>query len=114
MPAAPASEPDFTVTVDGRRWPVRLHRLRPSSLGRARDAVVSAMVSPLAGTLTRVEVVTGQRVEEGALLAVVEAMKMETPVLAPFAGTIMEVRSLTGGSVTAGETIVVIDPGGSG
>jgi biotin carboxyl carrier protein len=53
-------------------------------------------------------------VEEGALLAVVEAMKMETPVLAPFAGTIMEVRSLTGGSVAAGETIVVIDPGGSG
>jgi biotin carboxyl carrier protein len=72
------------------------------------------VVSPLAGTLTRVEVATGQRVEEGALLAVVEAMKMETPVLAPYAGTIMEVRSLTGGSVTAGETIVVIDPGGSG
>jgi acetyl-CoA/propionyl-CoA/long-chain acyl-CoA carboxylase, biotin carboxylase, biotin carboxyl carrier protein len=114
MPAAPASEPDFTVTVDGRRWPVRLHRQRPSSLGRRPDAGASAVVSPLAGTLTRVEVATGQRVEEGALLAVVEAMKMETPVLAPFAGTIMEVRSLTGGSVTAGETIVVIDPGGSG
>ena len=114
MPAAPASEPDFTVTVGGRRWPVRLHRQRPSSLGRRPDAGASAVVSPLAGTLTRVEVATGQRVEEGALLAVVEAMKMETPVLAPFAGTIMEVRSLTGGSVTAGETIVVIDPGGSG
>src|SRR6266508_2033952 len=80
MPAAPASEPDFTVTVDGRRWPVRLHRQRPSSLGRRPDAGASAVVSPLAGTLTRVEVATGQRVEEGALLAVVEAMKMETPV----------------------------------
>jgi biotin carboxyl carrier protein len=69
------------------------------------------VVSPLAGTLTRVEVTAGQQVAEGALLAVVEAMKMETPVLAPFAGTIVEVRSLTGGSVSAGETIAVVAPG---
>jgi acetyl-CoA/propionyl-CoA carboxylase, biotin carboxylase, biotin carboxyl carrier protein len=111
-PAAPAGEPDFTVTVDGRAWPVRLHRQRPSSPGRRPDGESVPVVSPLAGTLTRVEVAAGQRVAEGALLAVVEAMKMETPVLAPFAGTIVEVRSLTGGSVTAGATIVVIAPGG--
>jgi acetyl-CoA/propionyl-CoA carboxylase biotin carboxyl carrier protein len=111
---APAGEPDFTVTVDGRAWPVRLHRQRPSSLGRRPDEEALPVVSPLAGTLTRVEVAPGQRVAEGALLAVVEAMKMETPVLAPIAGTIVEVRSLTGGSVAAGATIVVIDPGGPG
>jgi urea carboxylase len=65
--------------------------------------------SPLAGTLSRIEVAVGDRVAEGALLAVVEAMKMETPVRAPFAGTVTEVRSPVGEPVAAGQTIVLLE-----
>jgi acetyl-CoA/propionyl-CoA carboxylase biotin carboxyl carrier protein len=108
-PAAPAEgEPDLTVTAAGRSWPVRLYRHPPRAAGAAAGAGGGEhqVDSPLAGTLARVEVAEGQRVAEGDLLAVVEAMKMETPLLAPFSGTVVGVRSAVGGSVAAGQILV--------
>jgi len=105
--AAPAA-PDFTVTVDGRAWPVRLYRHRPSASTRAADEQAT-VASPLAGTLVRVEVTAGQRVAEGELLAVVEAMKMETPLLAPFAGTVVGVPATPGAPVAAGQVVVELE-----
>jgi acetyl-CoA/propionyl-CoA carboxylase, biotin carboxylase, biotin carboxyl carrier protein len=104
-PAAPAEDaPDFTVTAGGRTWPVRLYRHRPRAAAAAGAGGLVA--SPLAGTLARVEVAEGQRVAEGDLLAVVEAMKMETPLLAPFSGTVTGVRCAVGGPVAAGQILV--------
>jgi acetyl-CoA/propionyl-CoA carboxylase, biotin carboxylase, biotin carboxyl carrier protein len=103
--------PDFTVTVDGRAWPVRLYRQRPSASNRAAGDQAT-VASPLAGTVTRVTVTAGQRVAEGELLAVVEAMKMETPLLAPFAGTVVGVPATAGASVAAGQVVVELEPGG--
>jgi acetyl-CoA/propionyl-CoA carboxylase biotin carboxyl carrier protein len=124
---APAADPqpdaDFHVTVDGRTWPVRLYRHRPavrsaalggSGEGRSTPPVGQdrlTVASPLAGTLAKVEVVAGQRVAEGDLLAVVEAMKMETPLLAPFSGTVIGVRSGAGGSVAAGQVVIELEAG---
>jgi acetyl-CoA/propionyl-CoA carboxylase biotin carboxyl carrier protein len=113
----PDPDPDFTVTVSGRDWPVRLYRHRPSGTkrpgaGSAPPGGRALVVSPLAGTLARVEVVGGQRVAEGELLAVVEAMKMETPLLAPFQGVVVGVRSPTGGSVAAGQLLVELEADG--
>jgi len=110
-PATPAAEPeapDFTVTVDGRAWPVRLYRHRPSAPAGAADEQ-AAVASPLAGTLVRVEVSAGQRVAEGELLAVVESMKMETPLLAPFAGTVVGVPATPGAPVAAGQVVVELE-----
>jgi acetyl-CoA/propionyl-CoA carboxylase, biotin carboxylase, biotin carboxyl carrier protein len=108
--AVAAGEPDFTVTVDGTVYPVRLYRHKPSG-GAGAAAAEGRVVSPLAGTLSRVEVTVGDQVAEGALLAVVEAMKMETPIRAPFAGTVREVPSPVGGPVAAGQTIVLLEAG---
>ncbi|HTE71130.1 MAG TPA: biotin carboxylase N-terminal domain-containing protein [Actinomycetes bacterium] len=107
--AAPEPEADLTVTVDGRTWPVLLYRHRPAARPTVGQATVA---SPLAGTLARVEVVAGQRVAEGELLAVVEAMKMETPLLAPFSGVVVGVSSAIGGSVAAGQAVVELEAGG--
>jgi acetyl-CoA/propionyl-CoA carboxylase, biotin carboxylase, biotin carboxyl carrier protein len=107
--AAPAAEADFQVTAGGRIWPVRLYRHRP---GSSRGGTGGGMVaSPLAGTLAKVHVVAGQRVAEGEALAVVEAMKMETPLLAPFHGTVVGVRSVVGGPVAAGQVVVEVKAG---
>jgi acetyl-CoA/propionyl-CoA carboxylase biotin carboxyl carrier protein len=106
-------DPDFTVTVEGAVYPVRLSRHRRSGMagGAGSRAAEGQVPSPLAGTLSRVEVAVGDRVAEGALLAVVEAMEMETPVRAPFAGTVVEVPSPVGGPVAAGQTIVLLEAG---
>jgi acetyl-CoA/propionyl-CoA carboxylase biotin carboxyl carrier protein len=115
-PAAPAEgEPDLTVTAAGRSWPVRLYRHPPRAAGAAAAGAGGGehqVASPLAGTLARVEVAEGQRVAEGDLLAVVEAMKMETPLLAPFSGTVVGVRSAVGGSVAAGQVLVELRAAG--
>ena len=109
--AGPGPEADFHVTVGGRpgRCGSTATAPHPGGRGQRRGAVVS----PLAGTLARVEVATGQRVAEGELLAVVEAMKMETPLLAPFAGTVVGVRFPVGGPVAAGQVVVEIQADGS-
>ena len=101
--------PDLTVTVQGRAWPVRLHR-HPPARDLAGGEGSGRVVSPLAGTLVRVEAAVGRRVAAGQLLAVVEAMKMETPLLAPFDGTVVGVSSQLGGPVSAGETVVEVEP----
>jgi acetyl-CoA/propionyl-CoA carboxylase, biotin carboxylase, biotin carboxyl carrier protein len=107
---APAAGPgaDFHVTVDGRTWPVRLHRHRPRGPSGAAGGG-GAVASPLAGTLARVEVAAGQRVAEGELLAVVEAMKMETPLLAPFPGKVVRVHCAVGGPVAAGQVVLEVE-----
>jgi len=112
--AGPGGEPDFTVTVEGARWPVRLYRHRPSDLAAAGGDQQPWVVSPLAGTLVRLEVAPGQEVAAGALLAVVEAMKMETPLRAPFSGTVVAVEYAVGDAVSAGQPVVVLDSGRGG
>jgi acetyl-CoA/propionyl-CoA/long-chain acyl-CoA carboxylase, biotin carboxylase, biotin carboxyl carrier protein len=105
--AAQGADPDFSVSVGGRTWPVRLHRHRPRA-ARAGAGGGGMVASPLAGTLARVEVAPGQRVAKGELLAVVEAMKMETPLLAPFSGKVAGVRCAVGGPVAAGQIVIEV------
>jgi acetyl-CoA/propionyl-CoA carboxylase, biotin carboxylase, biotin carboxyl carrier protein len=56
----------------------------------------------------KVAVESGAEVQEGALIAVIEAMKMENEITAHKAGTITELPISVGGSVTTGDTIAVI------
>jgi methylmalonyl-CoA carboxyltransferase 1.3S subunit len=62
--------------------------------------------APLAGTVSRVEVEEGQEIEAGAVLVVLEAMKMETEITAPDAGTVGRVLVSPGDTVTGGQMLV--------
>ncbi|MEU6525421.1 biotin/lipoyl-containing protein, partial [Streptomyces sp. NPDC046924] len=67
-----------------------------------------ALASPMQGTIVKVAVEEGQRVEAGDLVVVLEAMKMEQPLNAHRAGTVKALTAQVGGSVTSGAVICEI------
>ncbi|ATZ24841.1 acetyl/propionyl/methylcrotonyl-CoA carboxylase subunit alpha [Streptomyces lavendulae] len=113
------------VEVGGKRLEVSL----PSSLGMtlARTAAAGGakpkrraakksgpaasgdtLASPMQGTIVKVAVEEGQQVNEGDLVVVLEAMKMEQPLNAHRSGTIVGLSAEVGASLTSGATICEI------
>jgi len=70
------------------------------------------LISPLQGTVLKVAVEKGAAVEEGALIAVIEAMKMENEITAHKAGTVAELPIAVGAAVATGDTLAVISDAG--
>jgi acetyl-CoA/propionyl-CoA carboxylase, biotin carboxylase, biotin carboxyl carrier protein len=119
-------ERDYAVEVSGRRFDVKVigapfgpngaapaaasrkapRRERKSGAGGG--GAPGALVSPLQGTVLKVAVKQGASVEEGALVCVIEAMKMENEITAPSAGTVEELGVSEGGAIATGDTIAVI------
>lgn len=63
---------------------------------------------PMNGKVISVKAEVGQTVEEDAELIVIEAMKMELPVVATVMGTVKEVKAKVGESYQIGDVLVVI------
>ena len=68
----------------------------------------SQVGASIPGMVSKVNVKPGDTVEENQVLAVIEAMKMETSVVARMAGTVDQVLIKEGGSVKAGELLITI------
>jgi len=68
------------------------------------------VVSPVAGTLIRIEVETGQRVAAGDALAFIESMKMEIPVDAVCGGTIVRIDTEEAQQVAEAQGLFVLQP----
>ena len=64
--------------------------------------------SPMPGTILDVKVAVGQAVQEGDLLVILEAMKMENEIYAPCAGTVAQVLTSKGATVDTGAPLVTI------
>jgi acetyl-CoA/propionyl-CoA carboxylase biotin carboxyl carrier protein len=130
-PPAPAGEEEvpkvertYSVEVSGKRFDVKVigagftpNGAAPAAAAKApkrRERSKSAggapgeLISPIQGTVLKVEVEKGAAVEEGTLIAVVEAMKMENEITAPAAGTVEELNVSVGGAVSTGDVIAVI------
>ena len=69
--------------------------------------------SPLQGNVWKVLVEKGQKVEEGQLVTIIEAMKMENEITAHKAGVIAELPIQEGGAVAAGDTLAIITSDGA-
>lgn len=83
----------------------------PAAAAPAAAAVTGAgeaVNAPMPGTILKVNVTQGQKVAEGAVLCVLEAMKMENEILAPKAGTVTQVLAAKGATVDTGAPLVVI------
>ena len=67
-----------------------------------------AVESPMPGTILKVCVKEGDAVKEGAVLCILEAMKMENEIMAPRAGVVKQVLATKGASVDTGAALVVL------
>ena len=97
-----------SVTVEGAEGSVTLaevHRfVDPSTQVHA-----GALVAPMPGTVVRVAVEPGSRVESGQPLLWLEAMKMEHAVTAASAGVVTHVHVVAGQQVDQGTTLAVVE-----
>ena len=98
--AAPAASEG---AVAARRAPRRSERASGGAGGGG-----DTLTSPLQGTVLKVAVEQGAAVDEGALVAVIEAMKMENEITAHKAGVVSELPIAVGSSVASGDTLAVI------
>jgi acetyl-CoA/propionyl-CoA carboxylase biotin carboxyl carrier protein len=95
----------------GRKAPPRRERAGGSGGGGGGG---DSLVSPIQGTVLKVAVEQGAAVEEGALIAVIEAMKMENEITAHKSGTVADLPIAVGAAVATGDTIAVITANGDG
>jgi biotin carboxyl carrier protein len=65
--------------------------------------------APLPGKIVRVDVTVGNSVEESGVICIIEAMKMENPILSPAKASVVEVAVSPGQVVRTGEKIAVIE-----
>jgi acetyl-CoA/propionyl-CoA carboxylase, biotin carboxylase, biotin carboxyl carrier protein len=128
-------EHSYTVEVSGKRFDVTVIGLPAGGAGPLNGAVSAGavaaaprkparratragggagggggdtLVSPIQGTVLKVAVEAGAVVEAGALVCVIEAMKMENEITAHKSGTVTELPIAVGASVGSGDTLVVI------
>jgi biotin carboxyl carrier protein len=125
---APAGPGSFSVVLSGRSYRVTLgsrgevlvngrtllievfdpRDLRPSA-GTSKNHGRQEVAAPMPGKVVRVLVRTGDLVQEGQGLVVVEAMKMQNEMKSPKAGKVAELRATPDATVAAGEVLVVVE-----
>ena len=99
--------------VDGVETPVQIADERAVAAARkgGRGTVGRAEVrAPMPGLIKAVHVAEGEKVEAGAPLVTLEAMKMENELRAPQAGTVTKLGAGAGSTVDGGALLVVIAP----
>lgn len=77
----------------------------PAGAALAAGEVVK---SPMPGNILKINVSQGQKVEEGDVLLVLEAMKMENEVVATKSGTVAQIVTAKGAVVETGSPLIVI------
>ena len=99
----------ITIAWQGQPW--TLETPDPMRGGHRRGAATDAdLVSPMPGTVLRVDVAEGETVVLGQQLGVVEAMKMELALTAPYDGVVSHVGVATGDQVPIRHLLFTVDP----
>ena len=106
-----AAADHLVAEINGKRFEILVHAPEPVvKRHRAKDALAGGsggvgLTSPMQGTVVKVAVTQGQSVEKGDLVLVLEAMKMEQPLMAHRSGVISNLTALIGESVTSGTVL---------
>ncbi|HKY09419.1 MAG TPA: acetyl-CoA carboxylase biotin carboxyl carrier protein subunit [Candidatus Binatia bacterium] len=71
--------------------------------------MATTVEAPMVGKILKLEKNPGDHVDEDEVIIVMEAMKMEIPVVAPVSGTVKEINVAVGQAVEAEQTLAVIE-----
>ena len=115
---------EYSVNVDGRNYRVAVGpagsnfniQAAPQATPSGPDLLVTppiisgsgVVISPLAGVILKVNVNVGAHIDEGDVVIVMEAMKMETEIRAKVAGIVSAVNVRQGDNVTVGTVLVTL------
>lgn len=80
----------------------------PAAVPAAALASGEVVKAPMPGNILKINVAHGQKVEEGDVLIVLEAMKMENEIVATKSGTVAQVAVSKGAVVETGAPLVII------
>ncbi|TVT65956.1 MAG: oxaloacetate decarboxylase subunit alpha [Pseudomonas sp.] len=125
LPPREAGKPEvYTVEVNGKSFVVQvsdggdIEGIKPLGAGGGATSAVACsaavpatgetQAAPLAGNIFKVLVQPGQLVQEGDLVMILEAMKMETEIRAFKAGTVASVSVKVGDAVSVGDSLLSI------
>lgn len=111
---------EYNITVNGKQFNVGVQRVGEGSAPAAAPVAAAAapapvstgggtaVNSPMPGNVFKVACTQGQQVNEGDLLLVLEAMKMEIEVAAPSSGTVGSIAVAVGAAVNTGDVLVTL------
>lgn len=102
-PAAPAPVAAAPVAAAPAAAPAA-----PAAPAGAALAAGEVVKSPMPGNILKINVSQGQKVNEGDVLIVLEAMKMENEIVATKSGTVAQIVTAKGAVVETGAPLVVI------
>ncbi len=117
-----ASSNGYTVTVNGKKYAVAFEGDKATVNGKLYDFSVKSGIeasqavagegtpvkAALPGVVLKVLVEEGDSIAEGDVIAVVEAMKMETEIKSPVGGTVKSVEIEVGNQVQTGQVLVTV------
>lgn len=81
----------------------------PAAKSTAVPTGATTVNAPMPGTIMSVNVNVGDQVNEGDVVCVLEAMKMENEIMAPKAGKVVSVNVSAGTAVNNGDVLVAIE-----
>lgn len=104
----------WKATVEGKTFQIQVPdagpapKQRRSAGGKSKKS--GKVTANIPGKVVTVEVTVGQEVEEGQVVMILEAMKMQNEIQAPVSGTVTEIHCEEGQSIEANVPLLVITP----
>lgn len=104
---------EYQVDVDGESFQVKVVptgylEIEPTTGAKPSGPVEGGVSSSMQGMILKLKVKNGDKVKEGDVVAVLEAMKMENDIHSPESGTVHDIFVDEGDTVGAGDTMMVI------
>ena len=108
---------NYTITVNGNVYDVTVEEngagaapvARPAAAPKAAPAAAPAPKAAPAGGAGSIEANVGQAVKKGDAVVIIEAMKMEIPVVAPEDGTVASIDVAVGDAIDSGAVLATLN-----